>query len=147
MSLADKAEALFLEGYNCSQAVFGAIAPELGLDADTAMKIASSLGGGMGRLREVCGAVSGMFMAAGLSNGYATPEKGRVKAEHYALIRELAEEFRARHGSIVCREILGAGAEIGGNPEARTAEYYARRPCLRCIRDAAEIYEKKLMKK
>ena len=101
----------------------------------------------MGRLREVCGAVSGMFMAAGLSNGYATPEKGRVKAEHYALIRELAEEFRARHGSIVCREILGTGAEIGGNPEARTAEYYARRPCLRCIRDAAEIYEKKLMKK
>ncbi len=143
MTVADRAEELFRRGYNCSQAVFGAIAPELGLDFDTAMKIASSLGGGMGRLREVCGACSGLFMAAGLLKGYSTPEKGEIKAEHYALVRQLAEEFKAEFGSIVCRDILGEEAEIGGNPEARTDEYYTRRPCIRCIRTAADIFERK----
>ena len=144
MSLADRAEALFMEGYNCSQAVFGAVAPEYGMDFETAMKIASSLGGGMGRLREVCGACSGAFMAAGLIKGYSTPEKGSVKADHYALIRKMADEFAAVHGSIVCREILGKNAEVGGTPEARSPEYYAKRPCVRCIRTAAEIVEREI---
>ena len=144
MNIADRAEALFMEGYNCSQAVFGAIAEEYGMDFETAMKISSSLGGGMGRLREVCGACSGAFLGAGLAKGYSTPEKGSVKADHYALIREMADEFKAVHGSIVCREILGKNAEIGGTPEARTSEYYAKRPCVRCIRTAAEIFERKI---
>ena len=144
MSIADRAEALFMEGYNCSQAVFGAIAPDYGVDFETAMKLASSLGGGMGRLREVCGACSGAFLAAGLAKGYSTPEKGSVKADHYALIRKMAEEFKAVHGSIVCREILGKNAEIGGNPEERTPEYYAKRPCVRCIRTAAEVFEREI---
>ena len=82
-----------------------------------------------------------MIMAAGLLYGYAGPEEGAVKSAHYALIRELAAQFEAVHGSIVCREILGKRAEVGGTPEKRTEEYYAARPCVRCVRCAAEILE------
>ena len=147
MNLADKAEGLFTEGYNCAQAVFGAIAVELGMDKDTAMKIASSMGGGMGRMREVCGACSGLFMGAGLSHGYSDPECGKEKAEHYALIRELAEEFKAEHGSIICREILDKQAQVGGTPEARTPEYYAKRPCARVIASACQLIDEMLEEK
>jgi len=142
MTHADRAEALFTQGYNCAQAVFGAFAEDVHLPIDTMMKLSSSFGGGMGRLREVCGACSGMFMAAGLLYGYAGPEEGAVKANHYALIRSLAAQFEAVHGSIVCREILGRRAEVGGTPEKRTQEYYAARPCVKCVRCAAEILEK-----
>lgn len=145
MNHADKAEQLFTQGYNCSQAVFGAFAEEARLSLNIAMKLSSSFGGGMGRLREVCGAVCGMFMASGLLYGYATPDEGTLKAEHYALIRCLAESFRAEHGSIICREILGKRAEIGGMPEKRTQDYYASRPCVHCVRCAAEILEKYIM--
>ena len=96
----------------------------------------------MGRLREVCGAVSGMFLAAGLLYGYEGPETGRPKAEHYARIQELARRFEERHGAIVCRELLGLKARREGPvPEARTAEYYRKRPCPEIIGDAAEILE------
>lgn len=142
MTHADRAEALFTQGYNCAQAVFGAFAEDVLLPIDTMMKLSSSFGGGMGRLREVCGACSGIFMAAGLLYGYAGPEEGAVKANHYALIRSLAAQFEAVHGSIVCREILGRRAEVGGTPEKRTQEYYAARPCVKCVRCAAEILEK-----
>ena len=141
MSHADKAEHLFTQGYNCAQAVFGAFAEDIHLPIDLCMKLSSSFGGGMGRLREVCGACSGMFMAAGLLYGYSGPEEGAVKSAHYALIRNLADQFRAEHSSIVCREILGKRAEIGGTPEKRTDEYYAARPCVRCVRSAARILE------
>ncbi len=136
-----KAEALFLEGYNCAQAVFGAFSEDLGIPFDTAMKLSSSFGGGVGRMREVCGAVSGMCMAAGLLYGYETPETGEIKAAHYHLIRELSERFKERNGSIICRDILASNAEVGGTPEARTAAYYASRPCLKCVHDAAEILD------
>ena len=141
MTHADRAEQLFTQGYNCAQAVFGAFQEDVNLPLDTMMKLSSSFGGGMGRLREVCGACSGMFMAAGLLYGYAGPEEGAVKSAHYALIRDLAAQFEAVHGSIVCREILGKRAEVGGTPEKRTEEYYAARPCVRCVRCAAEILE------
>lgn len=144
MNVADRAEALFMEGYNCAQAVFGAIAPEYGIDFETAMKLSSSMGGGMGRMREVCGACSGLFMAAGLSNGYSSPKDNAAKAAHYEFIRKLAEEFKAVHGSIICREILGKQSEVGGNPAARTSEYYAKRPCALCVRTAAEIFEREI---
>ena len=141
MTHADRAEQLFTQGYNCAQAVFGAFSEDVRLPLDIMMKLSSSFGGGMGRLREVCGACSGLFMAAGLLYGYAGPEEGAVKSEHYARIRELAAQFEAVHGSIVCREILGRRAEVGGSPEKRTEEYYAVRPCVRCVRSAAEILE------
>ncbi len=135
-----KAEALFKEGYNCAQAVLVAYAEELGLPVETAMKLSSSFGGGMGRMREVCGACSGMFMAAGLLYGYDNPETGAPKMELYERVRELADRFRKENGSIICRELL-EGAQVGGTPEARTAQYYQKRPCGEYVRIAAQILE------
>lgn len=135
---AKKAKELFESGYNCSQAVLGAFADELGLDTDTAMKISSSFGGGMGRLREVCGAVSGMFMVAGMKYGYASPEASEEKKELYKKIQELAGEFEQSNGSIVCRELLGLSAKKDNPaPEARTDSYYKKRPCAELVADAA----------
>ena len=96
----------------------------------------------MGRLREVCGSVSGMFMVAGLLYGYDGPETGQVKADHYARIQELAKRFEEKHGSIVCRELLGLGdgrKKDDPVPEQRTPEYYKKRPCPEIIANAAEI--------
>ena len=141
MNHADKAAALFEGGYNCAQAVLGAFCEEFGLPLDTAMKLSSSFGGGMGRMREVCGACSGMFMAAGLLYGYANPETGAPKKELYEHVRALASRFREENGSIICRELLGEQAVVGGTPEARTAAYYQKRPCVEYVRCAAAILD------
>ena len=142
MTTREKAIALFKEGYNCSQAVFGAFAEELGLDFETAVKISSSFGGGMGRMREVCGAVSGMFMAAGLNCGYSKPRDIEAKTAHYKLIQELAEKFKKKNKYIVCRQLLGLeGQDNNYVPSERTDEYYKKRPCAELIGDAAEILE------
>lgn len=137
-----RAEELFKEGYNCAQAVLGAFAEELGLPFETAMRLSSSFGGGMGRMREVCGACSGMFMAAGLLYGYDTPETNEPKAELYERIRTLADRFREENGSIICRELLGGTATVGGTPEARTPAYYQKRPCVEYVRSAAAILQR-----
>lgn len=138
----DKAKEFFLEGYNCSQAVFLAFSDELGIDQETALRLSSSFGGGMGRLREVCGAVSGMFMAAGVKYGYSDPKASDEKKEHYARIQKLAEEFREENGSIVCRELLGLKQKQDSPvPEERTSEYYKKRPCVKMVGDAARILE------
>lgn len=136
-----KAKELFLEGFNCAQAVAGAFCEELSLSLDDVMKLSSSFGGGMGRMREVCGACSGMFMVAGKLYGYDTPETGEPKAVHYERIREMAEKFREDNGSIICREILGSEATIGGAPSQRTEKFYTERPCVRCVCSAAAILE------
>ncbi len=142
----EKARELFLEGYNCSQAVLGAFCEDLGLPFETALKISSSFGGGMGRMREVCGALSGAFMVAGLSLGYANPTDKDAKAEHYRLIQAMAEEFKKENGSIICRELLGlSNSEKQSHiPDSRTAEYYKKRPCVQLVEIAAEIAEKAL---
>ena len=133
----------FKKGYNCSQSIVLAYADMLPIDRDMLLKMASSFGGGMGRLREVCGSVSGMFIVAGLLYGYDGPETGRVKADHYARIQELAHRFEEMHGSIVCRDMLGLSVHHDNpTPEARTKEYYKKRPCGEIIGDAAEILEK-----
>lgn len=145
MSHGEKAEALFLEGYNCAQAVVLAFAEEIGMDWETAAKAASPFGGGVGRLREICGCVSGMALVAGLLYGYADPEAKEEKASLYALIQELAGEFKQRKGSIICRELLaGITDDTAPTPEARTAEYYQKRPCPKLAAAAAEILEAKL---
>lgn len=131
---------LFKQGYNCSQSVFGAFCEECGMDFETALKLSSSFGGGMGRLREVCGAVSGMFMVAGMKYGYTDPEDSTSKAEHYKRIQELAEQFKEKNGSLVCRDLLGLSVQSESYiPEKRTAEYYKKRPCAEIVGDAAEI--------
>ena len=142
MTRREAAMANFMKGYNCSQSVVLAFADMLNIDEATLSKISCSFGGGMGRLREVCGSVSGMFMVAGLLYGYDGPETGQVKADHYARIQELAKRFEEKHGSIVCRELLGLSVRHDiPVPEARTSEYYKKRPCPEIIGDAAEILE------
>lgn len=144
---ADRAEELFLSGYNCAQAVFGAFCDVTGMEFEAAMKLSSSFGGGMGRMREVCGAVSAMFLIAGILYGYEDTGEDGKKAEHYKRIQGLAEEFRAQHGTIVCRELISSlKKDTSPSPEARTAQYYRERPCAAFVRTAAEITENLIMK-
>lgn len=136
----EKARKLFKEGYNCAQSVFCVFCDDLGIDFETALKISSSFGGGMGRLREVCGAVSAMFLAAGLKAGYTTPNNDKIKGEHYARIQKLADEFKNKHKTIICRELLNLPDGVDSPvPSKRTDEYYKSRPCEDLIADAAEI--------
>lgn len=142
-SAKERAIELFKQGYNCSQSVFGAFYKECGIDFETAIKLSSSFGGGMGRLREVCGAVSGMFMVVGMIYGYTDPKDKASKTEHYKRIQELAESFKEKNGSIVCRELLGLEVKSETYvPEDRTTEYYKKRPCAELVGDAAEIIDK-----
>lgn len=138
----DVAMKLFEEGYNCAQSVFLAFEDLHGIDEKTAAALSSSFGGGMGRLREVCGAVSGMFMVAGVLYGYDDPKAREEKTEHYARIQELAGAFEKANGSIVCRELLGLSVKKEApKPSERTAEYYKKRPCKELVGQAAEILE------
>ena len=142
MTRKEAAVSNFMKGYNCSQSIVLAFADMLPFDETALSRLSSSFGGGMGRLREVCGSVSGMFMVAGLLYGYDGPETGQIKASHYARIQELAHRFEEKHGSIVCRELLRLNVRHDiPVPEARTAGYYKKRPCPEIIGDAAEILE------
>ena len=144
---AQKAQELFYEGYNCAQAVLGAFAERAGISFETAVKTASSFGGGMGGMREVCGAVSGMLMAAGLIFGYEKPNDRAAKSEHYARVRKLSEQFREENGSIICRELLGMAGQKGSQePAERTEEYYKKRPCPELVAMAAAVLEDYLEK-
>ena len=131
---------LFLKGYNCAQAITVAFSDVTGMDETVSAKIASSFGGGMGRMREVCGAVSGMLMVAGILYGYDETDDDASKKAHYQLVQKLAGEFREEVGSIICREIL-KNPPSDPNPSPRTAEYYAQRPCARMVYTAAKILE------
>ena len=145
MTHAEKAKAYFEQGYNCAQAVTLAFADEMGLKPEEAAKLASSFGGGFGRLREVCGCVSGMALAAGAICGYSDPKAKEEKAEHYALIQKLAGEFKERNGSIICRELLeGINNDTNPVPEDRTESYYKKRPCADFAYAAADILEKEM---
>ena len=131
---------LFLKGYNCAQAVTMAFGDLLNLDEAYCAKMASSFGGGIGRLREVCGAVSGMALVAGLLYGYDGYDDDEKKKAHYTLVQELAESFRKEVGSIVCRDIL-KNPPSDPAPTPRTAEYYAQRPCARMVMLATQIMD------
>ena len=135
-----KAAELFLEGRSCSQAVVLAFKDLTGLDDHFAAKMAASFGGGMGRMREVCGAVSGMLLVAGLLYGYETPGDDVSKKAHYTRVQELSGAFREQVGSIVCREIL-KNPPSDPNPTPRTDDFYAKRPCARMVALAAQILD------
>ncbi|MBP3898918.1 MAG: C_GCAxxG_C_C family protein [Mogibacterium sp.] len=143
---ADRAEALFRQGYNCSQSVFAAFADVVGMSVEEAAQLASPFGAGFGKLREVCGAVSGMTMLAGKLKGYSDPKAREEKVELYKLIQKMCAEFEEKEGSIICRELLGLekGEDLG-EPAVRTEEYYRSRPCVGACRTAAEIAEKYLL--
>ncbi len=143
----DKAKELFMSGYNCTQSVLLAFSDLTGLDDVTAARLASGFGGGMGRMREVCGTLCGAFMAAGIINGYESPADFSEKARTYKMIQDIAAEFKAKNGSIICRELLGLKSAEGTYiPEKRTKEYYAKRPCPMLAKQAAEILEDYLKK-
>ena len=140
MNHAEKAFELFKSGYNCAQAVAVAFCDKTGLTEKQAARMASSFGGGMGRMREVCGAVSGMFMVLGLLYGYDDPKADAEKKELYTRIQPMAEEFKKDGGSIICRDIL-KNPPADPNPSPRTAEYYALRPCERMVYNAARLMD------
>lgn len=143
---AELARKYFKEGYNCCQAVVLAFCDDVELKKETAIAIASSFGGGVGRLREICGAVSGMCIIAGLKYGYTSPDATTEKADHYKLIQQLAAEFEAQNGSIICRVLTGI-EKASHVPEKRNDEYYKKRPCDCLVYDAAAILEKMIAEK
>lgn len=145
MNRADKAKELFEGGCNCCQAVFCAFLDETNLTEEEALRLSAGFGGGFGRMREVCGAVSGMTMV--LSNKFAStdPNDHEKKMELYALIQKAAGDFREENGSIICRELLGLSeGKSSPVPEKRTKEYYKKRPCAELVHCAAQIAEKYL---
>lgn len=141
MNYSEKARALFKEKhYNCAQAVFIAFSDLTEMDETAAATLSSSFGGGMGRLREVCGAVSGCFMVLGALLGPADPTDHDAKMAHYAVIQEAAKRFKEENGSYICRELLGLGAGPSEpSPEVRTENYYMKRPCDEYVAIAAGI--------
>ena len=141
MNHAEYAAELFLNGYNCAQAVAVAFCDVTGMEPKATAKLASSFGGGMGRMREVCGAVSGMLMVAGILYGYDAADDEKAKMSHYALVQNLAGQFREQVGSIICREIL-KNPPSDPAPTPRTEEFYKLRPCARMVYLAAEILDK-----
>ena len=138
----EKAVELFKEGYNCSQAVVTAFADLYGFTNEQALKMSASFGGGIGRMRQTCGAACGLFMLAGLETGCTEGKNREGKEENYRVVQELAEEFRKRNGSLICAELLGLSksAPTPATPEARTAEYYKKRPCVKMVEEAARIW-------
>lgn len=143
MSRAERAGALFREGYNCAQAVTLAFADLTGLDEAVLVRMSAPFGGGIARQREVCGAVSGMCIVAGILFGYNDPKDNVKKREHYALVQELCAQFRAQNGTIICGERLSGKERTDTRPvpTERTAEYYRTRPCEAMVVSAAKILE------
>lgn len=151
-SRAQRAVDLFKQGFNCSQAVFASCADIYGItDEKLALRLSASFGGGMGRMRLVCGAASGMFMLAGLHNGSATLHDNEGKMANYAFVQQLAGEFKAKYGSLICAELLGLAPKgttmeylpaeaLRPKPAERTPEYYQKRPCPEMIAEAVRIY-------
>lgn len=137
----DAAYAWFLQGYNCSQSVVAAFAPQIGLTEETALRLSAGFGAGIGRMREVCGAFCGVVTV--LSMVYADPADPKDKSRMYALVQEAAEQYRSRNGgSIICRELLakaGAAPAGGTAAEDRTADYYKKRPCPELCRLCADL--------
>lgn len=137
----EKAVTLFKSGFNCAQSVVAAFADQYGFTEEQALHMAASFGGGIGRMRMTCGAACGLFMLAGLEKCAVEGKDRESKAANYALVQQLAEEFKKRNGSLICAELLGLKKPEGSSmPEERTTQYYAKRPCARMVEEAARIW-------
>ena len=138
----ERAKALFKQGFNCSQSVFVACADIYGIEDEAlALRLSASFGGGIGRMRQTCGAACGMFMLAGLENGSVTPHDAEGKMQNYSLVQDLAAQFKQEHGSIICSELLGiAPKPQDPTPEERTEAYYKKRPCIEMVATAVRIF-------
>ena len=143
---AQRAVELFKQGYNCSQSVFAACADLYGVtDESLALRLSASFGGGIGRMRMVCGAASGMFLLAGLHNGSATPHDNDGKMANYAFVQNLAGQFKGKYGSLICAELLGlAPKPEEPRPAERTPQYYEKRPCSEMVAEAVRIFLKSI---
>lgn len=146
---AERAKELFHQGFNCSQSVFAACADIYGIqDEALALRLSASFGGGIGRMRQTCGAACGMFLLAGLENGSATPHDAEGKKQNYAFVQELAAQFKAEHGSLICAELLASSPKSSDEgkdftkptPAPRTKEYYKKRPCAEMVGAAVRIF-------
>ena len=139
-----RAVELFMQGYGCCQSVVCAFSDLYGLDEEMALKVSAGFGGGVGRLRMMCGTCSALVILAGLERGQTRGEDREGKAACYQLVRQLLETFRQRNGSIICAELLqmnGVKAETNtSQPDERNAEYYRVRPCARKVESAARVF-------
>lgn len=145
MDRAERAAELFLRGYNCAQSVAVAFSDLTGIDETTSAKMVSGFGGGFGRLREVCGAVSGMVMVASILYGYDKPDP-EAQQKCYAMVQQLVKEFQEQTGSMICRDIL-KNPPTDPTPSPRTAEYYKQRPCARMVMVATQVLEEYILQK
>ena len=140
----ERAAALFREGYNCSQSVVAAFADLYGFTREQALRMSASFGGGIGRMRQTCGAACGLFLLAGLETGATEGADREGKSRNYAVVQELAAKFKAENGSLVCAELLGLkpAAAQASRPaaEPRTPAYYAKRPCAKMVESAARLF-------
>ncbi len=150
---AQRAQDLFKQGYNCSQAVFASCADLYDMkDEALALRLSASFGGGTGRMRMTCGAANGMFMLAGLECGSATPHDNEGKMGNYKRVQQLAGDFKAKYGSLICAELLGLAPkgqcdcklDLDPRPAERTPEYYEKRPCSEMVAEAVRIYLRSL---
>ena len=146
----EQAMEYFKQGYNCAQSVVLAHVDLLGISEEQALKLSQSFGGGMGRLRHVCGTVSGMFLVAGALSGSEDPKDLESKQKNYALVQKLAAAFEEKNGSIICATLLGLDRKkesgtvgekykTGSTPEPRSESYYQKRPCVELVGDACDI--------
>lgn len=137
-----KAVSYFKQGYNCSQSVVAAFADLYGFTEEQAFRMASSFGGGIGRMRQTCGAACGMFLLAGLETGAVEGSDREGKSHNYKVVQELAAQFQAENGSLVCAELLGLDkkSKVDSEAEVRTPQYYAKRPCAAMVETAARLF-------
>ena len=143
----ERAMALFRQGFNCSQSVFASVADLYGIEDEAlALRLSASFGGGIGRMRQTCGAACGMFLLAGLENGSAIAGDAEGKKQNYALVQQLANQFKTEHGSLICAELLGLVPRqqqpYDPTPAPRTEEYYKKRPCVEMVGNAVRMYLK-----
>ena len=141
MSKGDLAKEYFMQGYNCAQSVALAFSDIIDMDKTTLLKAISPFGGGMGRLREVCGAVSGMFFVLGCVLGYDDANEREGKIALYKHVQTLAQKFKEENGSIICRDLIGVSGAEQPTPEKRTEKYYKKRPCAEMVKTAGDILE------
>ena len=141
MTKAEEAGRLFKKNFNCAQSVFSTFAPEMGLDRETAWRIATPFGGGLSHMREVCGAVAGALMVIGLKHGMSKDEDLEAKERSYALAQDFASRFTARHESINCHKLIGYDLDNPAEYETATKENVFDSVCTHFVRDAVEILE------
>lgn len=143
-----QATELFYSGYNCSQSVVAAFAPLFGIEKKLALRMSASFGGGIGRMRQTCGAACGMFLLAGLDCGSTEGADRKAKSHNYAIVQQLAATFKEATGSLICSQLLGLDkVKVSSEAEARTTDYYKKRPCPKMIETAAIIFANYLNEK